>query len=56
MTWIVGTVTMATRITAATTRTGNRPGTKIFQLRNLPQDCGPLLFQIGERLGHGVPP
>src|SRR5207248_1142025 len=30
MTGIVGTVTMATRITAATTGSGNRPGAKIF--------------------------
>ena len=53
MTRIIGTVTMATRITAATTCTANRPGAKIFQVRNLPQDYGPLMFQIGERLGHG---
>ncbi len=48
MTRIVGTMTMATGITAATTGSGNRPGAKIFQLRNLPQKCGPLLFQIGK--------
>ncbi len=30
------------------TGSGNRPGAKIFQLRNLPQKCGPLLFQIGK--------
>jgi len=25
----------------------NRPGAQIFQFENLPQDCSPLLFQIG---------
>jgi hypothetical protein len=48
MTWIVGTVTMTTRIPAATTGSGNRPGAKIFQFRNLPHDGDPLLLQIGE--------
>jgi hypothetical protein len=43
---------MATRITAAATGSRNRAGTKIPQLGNLPQDCGPLLFQLGERVGH----
>jgi uncharacterized RDD family membrane protein YckC len=45
---IIGTVAMATPFTTAATRPGNRPGAKIFQLRNLPQDGGPLSFQIGE--------
>ncbi len=45
---IVGKAAMATRITTAAPRPGNRPGAKILQLRNLPQDGGPLLFQIGE--------
>jgi len=44
---IIRTVAMATPITTATTSPGNRPGAKIFQLRNLPQDGGPLSFQIG---------
>ena len=38
---IIGKVTMATRIPTTATRAGNRPGAKIFQLRNLPQDSGP---------------
>lgn len=53
VTWIAWTMTMTTRITTATTCSRDRPGTKIFQIRNLPQDCGPLLFQLGERFGHG---
>src|SRR5436305_10389797 len=51
---VIGTMTMATGITAATARSGNRAGAKIPQLGNLPQDCGPLLFQLGERVGHGT--
>jgi hypothetical protein len=45
---IIAKVAMATRITTATTSPGNRPGAKIFQLRNLPQDDGPLSFQIDD--------
>ena len=48
VTRIFGKVAMATRITTAPPSAGNRPGAKIFQLRNLPQDGGPLSFQIGE--------
>jgi hypothetical protein len=47
MTRIVGTVTMKTRITASPTGSSDRPGAKIFQFGNLPQDCGLPLFQIG---------
>src|SRR5262249_33778104 len=49
-------MTMATRITTATTGSSDRPGAKIFQIRNLPQDCGPLLLQMAERFGHSAPP
>jgi hypothetical protein len=52
MTRIVGTVAMAIRITASTTGPGNRLGAKVFQFRNLPQDCGTLLFLISERHKH----
>jgi hypothetical protein len=48
MTRISVPVTMAPRITATTTGAGNRSGAKVFQFRNLLQDCGALLFQIGE--------
>src|SRR5262249_37449041 len=48
-------MTMATRITTATTGSSDRPGAKIFQIRNLPQDCGPLLLQMAERFGHSAP-
>jgi hypothetical protein len=41
---IIGKVAMATWITTPTTSAGNRPGAKIFQLRNLPQHGRPLLF------------
>src|SRR5262249_56850262 len=56
VTGVAWTVTMATRITTATTGSSDRPGAKIFQLRNLPQDSGALLFQIGDRLRHKGPP
>jgi hypothetical protein len=52
MTGIVGTMTVATRIATAAAGPGNGPGAKIFELRNLPQDCGALLFQTGKGLGH----
>lgn len=52
MTRILGAVAMAPRITASTTGSGNRPGAKIFQLRDLLQNSGAFFFQIGERLGH----
>jgi hypothetical protein len=45
---IIGTVAMATWIPTAATSGGNRPSAKNFQIRNLPQDGGPLLFEIGE--------
>jgi hypothetical protein len=45
---IIGEVAMTTRTPTAATSHGNRPGAKIFQLRNLPQDGGPLSFQIGD--------
>ena len=45
---ITGNVAMASRIPAAPPRASNRPGAKIFQFRKLPQDGGPLLFEIGE--------
>jgi hypothetical protein len=44
MTRIAGTVTVTTRITAATAGSGYRPGAKILQFRNLPQKFGSLLF------------
>src|SRR5262245_12695719 len=56
VTGVAWTVTMATRITTATTGSSDRPGAKIFQLRNLPQDSGALLFQNGDRLRHKGPP
>jgi hypothetical protein len=53
MTWIIRAVTMATRIAAATTGSGNRPSAKIFQFRNLPQECGALSFQGEKQLHDG---
>ena len=41
---VIGKAAMATRIPTAATCPGNRPGAKIFQLGNLPQDGGPLSF------------
>jgi len=51
VTW---TMTMATRITAATAGSRDRAGAKIPKLGNLPQDSGPLLFQFGEGVRHGA--
>lgn len=51
---VAWTMTVATRITAATAGSRNRAGAKIPQFGNLPQDGGALLFQLKERVGHGA--
>ena len=49
-------MTMTTRSAAAPTCSGDRSGPKIFQFRNLPQDCDALLLQFVKRFSHEEPP
>ena len=48
VTRIVGAVAMVTGVPTTAAGSGNRPGAKTLQLRNLLQDCGSLLLQIGK--------
>ena len=56
MSGLIGEMAVAVGFAAAPLNGGDRAAAEIPQIQELSQECGALLLQAGERVGHKVPP